>query len=474
MKKLNVSSFLLDRKDRMHEIVSSLGKTFPYVSILGNDVYGKNYRYSTASVVTGPANDEEKGFVIRVFQKDCGFSEYSFNDLTDDIVEEVEKLAIGDRKIFLKNNEPMAYAQVPEDLPAKECFVGSAGNLPEDDKTEEIIGKMGKLHDKFKEAHPKIVQLVLSMEVDQVNKLFISKNRELYQSYIYTTGMVMAMAKEGDKIQYDYNDVSGMVGSEIIDSLDDLMEKTCSGAEELLKADKVEPGTYDIICDPTFTGLIAHEAFGHGTEMDMFVKNRAKGADYLGKRVGSDKLTMHDGAKSFEQVSSYLFDDEGNFGKDTTIIKKGIFTNGMCDELSALVLGIEPTGNGKRESYKRKAYTRMTNTFFEGGNDKLEDMIKSIDKGYLLEGMHSGMEDPKNWGIQCVALKGREIIDGKLTGKIVSPVYMTGYVPDLLGSISMVSPDLELSGSGYCGKGWKEWVRVSTGGSYIKARGVLS
>lgn len=116
----------------------------------------------------------------------------------------------------------------------------------------------------------------------------------------------------------------------------------------------------------------------------------------------------------------------------------------------------------------------MTNTFFEGGQDKLEDMIASIKHGYLLEGCNSGMEDPKNWGIQCIATKGREIKDGKLTGKIFAPIYLTGYVPSLLDSISMLSSDIVLTGAGYCGKGWKEWVKTSTGGSYIKARGNLS
>jgi TldD protein len=115
----------------------------------------------------------------------------------------------------------------------------------------------------------------------------------------------------------------------------------------------------------------------------------------------------------------------------------------------------------------------MTNTFFAAGDDKLEDMISSVSKGYLLEGFFSGMEDPKNWGIQCILAKGREIVDGKLTGKVVSPVMLTGYVPDLLKSISMISDGLELSGSGACGKGYKEWAKTSTGGSYIKAVGRL-
>jgi TldD protein len=184
---------------------------------------------------------------------------------------------------------------------------------------------------------------------------------------------------------------------------------------------------------------------------------------------------MRDGASSEIEVGTYLFDDEGTLGTNTLVLDKGILKSGISDLLSALKLNTQPTGNGRRESFERKAYARMTNTFFEGGNDSLDNMISSIKKGYMLEGYFSGMEDPKNWGIQCVIAKGREIINGKYTGKIISPVTLTGYVPDLLKSISMVSnTPLELSGTGACGKGHKEWVKTSTGGTYIKAIGRLS
>jgi TldD protein len=112
----------------------------------------------------------------------------------------------------------------------------------------------------------------------------------------------------------------------------------------------------------------------------------------------------------------------------------------------------------------------MTNTYFEGGTDKVEDMISSIKYGFLIDQPTSGMEDPKNWGIQCMVNFAREIKDGKLTGKIFSPIVLTGYVPDLLKSITMMSPEVKLSGSGMCGKGYKEWVKVSDGGPYMKAR----
>ena len=136
-------------------------------------------------------------------------------------------------------------------------------------------------------------------------------------------------------------------------------------------------------------------------------------------------------------------------------------------------LGTVPTGNGKRENFEHKVYTRMTNTVFDSGRDSLEDMISSIKRGYLLEGMESGMEDPKHWGIQCIVSCGREIVDGKLTGKVVAPVIMTGYVPDLLSNVTMASVDRVIFGSGGCGKGYKEFVKVSQGGPYLKTRAIL-
>ncbi|MBR3345589.1 MAG: TldD/PmbA family protein, partial [Solobacterium sp.] len=154
-------------------------------------------------------------------------------------------------------------------------------------------------------------------------------------------------------------------------------------------------------------------------------------------------------------------------------IQNGILKTGVCDALSALRLGSKATGNGKRESFEHKVYTRMTNTIFDSGTDTLDAMIASVKNGYLLEGMKSGMEDPKHWGIQCIVERGYEIKDGKLTGKVVAPIVMTGYVPDLLGSISMASTDREVFGSGACGKGHKEWVKVSDGGPYLKAKARL-
>jgi TldD protein len=247
-------------------------------------------------------------------------------------------------------------------------------------------------------------------------------------------------------------------------SVDALVDTACA----LLDAKPIEPGEYEVICSPNAAGLIVHEAFGHGVELDMFLRNRANAQAYMGKPVAAPMVCMRDGAKSAKHVSSYLFDDEGNMGGDTLIIENGILRAGISDALSAAKLGLRPTGNGKRHSFANKAYSRMTNTFFTPGKDKLDDMIASVKSGYLIESAASGMEDPKDWGIQCMFIYAREIADGKVTGNLVAPVIMTGYVPDLLKAITMVSDATDMRGAGACGKGYKELVKVSSGSPYIK------
>ena len=202
----------------------------------------------------------------------------------------------------------------------------------------------------------------------------------------------------------------------------------------------------------------------------MFVKNRAKAKDFVNKQVASELVNMHDGASATLSSASYFFDDDGILANDTQIIKDGILVDGLSDVLTALELNKKPSGNSRRESTRRKAYTRMTNTFFGAGKDNVDDMIKSIKHGYYLCDTNNGMEDPKNWQIQCTAQYALEIEDGKFNGNIYSPVVISGYVPDLLKSISMVSNEVIITGSGMCGKGHKEWVYVADGGPYLKAR----
>lgn len=470
--KVAMSPYLMSQTQTLSRLVTELSRYFPYVSVLGIDSVGKQYAVQKVSIQVGESRWTERGFVIRVYH-DSIYSEFSFNEIpSGDLDHFIQEIRSRVQVPLEPGPLGIHVARYPliEEEPLAKSFYGEARKLPQQVSAEEKVTRMTALHQKGFALSKWSVDFRVRYEEVHVSKIFISTAKRLEQSYVWSQGYFIPIVRREGNTRYCYGSFSGLKGPELLDEMEPAVAKVITQAEKLLDAKAVPPGEYDVICAPEVSGLIAHEAFGHGVEMDMFVKNRAKAREYLGKPVGSKLVTMHDGAAAAHQVSSYLFDDEGVLAKDTVVIDQGILKAGISDRLSALRLGTEPTGNGKRESYERKAYARMTNTFFSPGQDNLPEMIASIRHGYLLEGMMSGMEDPKNWGIQCMVLQGEEIVDGKLTGNLVSPVIMTGYVPEVLSAVTMVSEKAELFGSGACGKGHKEFVKVSDGGPYIKTR----
>ena len=465
------SSYLQSKKELVKQLVERLNKHYPYAAILGKHVTGQTIRVTTMMTSVGDTMEKQCGFVAKIFNGKT-YCEYSFSDITEKNIDKIEKdiykkTALDD--VLLDNHVKV---QALKDEPLKKDFIREVEG--EKYNTQQIIEKLNAIKDKAHAYSEKIGMAMAVFTMYETSALFISKNRELTQNYTWINVVLVTMAMEEGNMKNARTVGAYNSYEKSFKYVEDRVEEVAQLSIDLLKSTLLKPGVYDIITDPSITGLIAHEAFGHGVEMDMFVKHRAKSMHYLNKPVASPLVEMHDGAAATLSAASYFFDDDGVLAHDTLIIKDGILVTGISDEVSALQLGSEPTGNGRRESYKRKAYTRMTNTFFMPGKDKLEDMIKSVKHGYMLFETDNGMEDPKNWNIQCVCSYGREIKNGKFTGKIVAPVVMSGYVPDLLKSISMVSDEFEVIGSGHCGKGYKEWVCVSDGGPHLKARCKLS
>ena len=461
----------------LKKLVELLREDFDYVSVLSTDSVGFTAAISQrAKAVNHSTMMTERGSVVRVSRGGL-YSEYAFNRFGPDhpeLTAAEARRVLGEQFSLLAETASAVY-ETPA-LPDEPCVVREemeTGMLPEETDLAALVEKLSEMSARGAAASEYAIDCRLRAQSTHVCKLFLTADRDMRQSYVYFEGVILPIVAKDGRVEYGYEGVSGREGPEIFDRLSDKVETIVKSAEELLSAERIEPGEYEVIVSPEVSGLIAHEAFGHGVEMDMFVKNRALGADYIGKRVGSDLVTMHEGAKPEIEVASYAFDDEGTLAHDTVEIQNGILKTGVCDALSALRLGVAPTGNGKRENFEHKVYTRMTNTVFESGDSTLEEMIATVQYGYLLKGMQSGMEDPKHWGIQCIIDRGYEIRDGKLTGKVVSPIVMTGYVPELLGSISMLSRDHCLYGNGGCGKGHKEWVEVSDGGPYMKAKARL-
>lgn len=460
-------------KPALKNLVSELRKKYAYASVLAVQDDSRAWRINRAGKrINNVGLGGGSGYVVRVFDQ-IGCAEYSFNEFSEEKIPEIVK-TIDKRIAYQTANIPDGIKPLPTPIPSDETAtlkkVSGYAIDPRELGDEKILERLDAIRNKTLSVDG-VLDAMVNVSYRKFRKLFISENRDLDQTVMWTNGAIVALALRGEEVKDAYKGFSQLGGAEILDRMEEFATEVANKAIELLSSEQMIPGEYDCICDPDTTGMIVHEAFGHGVEMDMFVKDRALAASFIDERVASDLVTMHDG-NAVDDSATMWFDDEGTLTSDTVVINGGILKKGMCDALSAARLGVKPTGNGRRESYERKVYTRMTNTYFEGAaqNVTLDEMIASIKYGFLLESPSSGMEDPKNWGIQCMVTTAREIKDGKLTGKIFSPIVLTGYVPDLLKSVSMMSGQLVTCGGGYCGKGYKEWVKVSDGGPYMKVR----
>ncbi len=460
------SAFLLERKPALARILEILESRFDYISVLGADDRGIRYSATPGETRTGEPDWVQRGFVFRA-QKNGRVAEYAIPDLGGDSDAFARKLEFWLNGL-LASPQAIAYPRIPDE-PLKAEYRGSVEIDPFTTDPELALSRLKDLQEKLTDGKT-VVMAHSRFECMDISKLFLSPHRDLMQSYSWSQAYLFGVARRGQVSKTSYRPVSGRVGLELLDSLESGLQELSAELVMLLDSVKIEPGMYDVILDSDMAGTLAHEAFGHGVETDMFFKGRARAAEYVGKRVGSDLVTMYDGAAGVDQCGSYLFDDEGRASNKTKVIDKGILVSGISDTLSALALGIPLTGNGRRQAYSHKAYARMTNTYFAPGSSRLQDMIASVKKGWYLSRLNSGMEDPRNWGIQLLAMVGREIVDGVFTGRVASPIICSGYVPDVLGAIDMVSEDFALSGSGFCGKGYKEYVKVSSGGPCIKTK----
>jgi len=456
--------FLAASRSGMDALVRELGPQYGFFSILATDCAGTNFEVLPNERRVSESIWTERGFVVRA-TADGRVAEASL-----DVLPSSKDLAATLDTLFEENSRIGCLEADLAETGYQASWYPPSAIDPLTLPASTVLDRLDALRLRAAAASTLVVTARTRAEWSRTSKLYLSAERELEQSYLWGQAYVIVTVRRSGRTKQVFEAVSGLNGLELLDSLESCPEATVADAVALLDAVSIEPGEYTVVLSPDMAGILAHEAFGHGVETDMFVKGRAKAAEYLGKRVGSPLVTMYDGAASAEQNGSFLFDDEGTRGSSTLVLDKGILVSGISDLLSARELGVPATGNGRRWSFTRKAYARMTNTFFTAGTSKVEDLIAGVSYGWLIERSNSGMEDPKNWGIQLVALMGREIRDGKLTGKIASPVICTGFVPDVLGAVDAVSDTVQLKGNGMCGKGYKEYVKVSSGAPWMRTK----
>ncbi len=219
-----------------------------------------------------------------------------------------------------------------------------------------------------------------------------------------------------------------------------------------LDARQCPAGEMEVVLGPGWPGILLHEAIGHGLEADFNRKKTSAFSGLLGRKVASEKCTVVDNGAIAARRGSLNVDDEGNATNNTVLIERGILKNYMADKLSARLMGLPNTGNGRRESYEHIPMPRMTNTYMLAGQDNPEDIIRSVKRGIYAVNFGGGQVDITNGKFVFGASEAYMIENGQITAPIKGAT-LIGNGPDVLTRVSMVGNDLKLDeGVGTCGK----------------------
>ena len=231
-----------------------------------------------------------------------------------------------------------------------------------------------------------------------------------------------------------------------------LVEEAVRLAKLNLEAQPCPAGTLDVVLGPGWPGVLIHEAIGHGLEGDFNRKKTSAFSGRIGERVASDGVTIVDDGTLEQRRGSLNSDDEGTPTQRTVLIENGILRGYLQDRLNARLMGVDPTGNGRRESYAHLPMPRMTNTFMLAGDDDPADILRSVKRGLYAVSFGGGQVDITSGKFVFTANEAYKIEDGRI-GAPVKGATLIGNGPDVLTRVSRIGNDLELDqGVGTCGK----------------------
>ena len=219
-----------------------------------------------------------------------------------------------------------------------------------------------------------------------------------------------------------------------------------------LNADPAPAGTMPVVLGAGWPGILLHEAVGHGLEGDFNRKGSSTFSGRVGTRVASKGVTVIDDGTLPDRRGSLNIDDEGNPTQRTVLIEDGILKGYMQDSLNARLMGVAPTGNGRRESFAHLPLPRMTNTTMLNGDKSVDEIIKSVKKGIYAVNFGGGQVDITNGKFVFSMSEAYLIENGKVT-RPVKGATLIGSGPDAMNQVSMIGNDMRLDpGVGTCGK----------------------
>ena len=269
---------------------------------------------------------------------------------------------------------------------------------------------------------------------------------------IYTTLVIQVVAGQEDIIQTAYESAGGLTGFELFDNnvIETLSLKAAKRAVMMLTARKAPGGRMPAVISSSAGGTMIHEAIGHGLEADLSQQGLSVFSNKLGSQVASKLITVVDDSTLPGKRGSFRFDDEGTSSQRTVLVENGVLKSYMYDRLSAMKDRTSSTGNGRRESYQHRPIPRMTNTFILEGRTPSEQILRSTDRGLLVEKMGGGQVNTVTGDFVFEVQEGYLIEKGS-RGEPVRGATLTGNGLQVLQTIDMVGDDLGFS-IGTCGK----------------------
>lgn len=262
-------------------------------------------------------------------------------------------------------------------------------------------------------------------------------------------------------------------GAEMISDtlVEELISDSVKGVDAMFEAKRPKGGKMNVVMAAGASGILLHEAMGHAFEADFNRKGQSVFCDRMGKRICNKGINIVDDATIRGNRGSCNFDDEGVPGQKTYMVTDGILTSYLHDRISASWFGVEPTGNGRRESFRYNPIPRMRATYMESGSDgSLDDLVGSVRKGIFVDQFANGQVKIGEGDFTFYVKSGFLIENGQLT-RPVKDINIIGNGPQALADIVAVADDLKIdNGTWTCGK--EQSVPVSCGIPSVLVKGL--
>jgi TldD protein len=302
-------------------------------------------------------------------------------------------------------------------------------------------------------SHDQRIVQAMSQLVENRQTVLVANSEGIYQDDVrtYTRVIMMAASMENGQMQQAYDGPGRYMGFEIFDEIDfkALAKEVAVSSITLLTAEDMVPQVMPVVLHNAFGGVIFHEACGHPLEATAVAKGLSPFVGKLGEKVGSDIVTAYDDGDVEGAWGRLSFDDEGMKTQKNLLIENGVLKGYLIDYRNARKMNMDPTGSGRRQSYKFSPTSRMNSTYIAPGKDKFEDIIKDTKYGLFAKKLGGGTVVPATGEFNFAVMEGYMIEDGKLT-RPVRGAMLIGHGKDVLFKIDKVADNLEF-GQGMCG-----------------------